>query len=58
MPAESTHHTMSIATVAKKNGVDLRKICMSVPFNNATKTPDEMFGHPFEYGLLGGVAIS
>ena len=35
-PAEEVEHTLSLATVWKKNHKDLRKICLSVLFNNAS----------------------
>ena len=57
-PAAAARATMSVAAVGKKDGHELRKILMSVPFNQMMFTPQELLGEDLDYGLDGGAAVT
>jgi len=50
--------TLSVAAVPKVGKAGLRKILMSVPFNNLAATPGALMGEEIDYGLTGGAALS
>jgi len=50
--------TLSVAAVPKVGKVGLRKILMSVPFNNLAAPPSSLMGFEVDYGLTGGAALS
>ena len=49
---------MTVAAVAKCSGDKLRNILMSVPFNEACRSPEEVHGGPCGYGLTGPAAVA
>jgi len=57
-PAEEARATLSVAAVEKSSGTALRKILMSIPFNEACLTPSEVMGSRCDYGLVGGAALA
>jgi len=50
--------TLSVAAVPKSGKPGLRKILMSVPFNNLAGTPAQLLWAEVDYGLAGGAALS
>ena len=57
-PSAEARATLTVAAVPKKTPPDLRKILMIVPFNYIAFSVESMLGTRFDYGLLGGTAIS
>ena len=57
LPRNRCKATMSVAAVSKREGTDLRKILMVVPFNALCRPLDEMFDS-VEYGMRAGGSLS
>jgi len=57
-PAGEARATLSVASVAKSTGDALRKILMSIPFNEACVSPEALMDGECDYGLVGAAAIA